>query len=84
VVVSLFGCSSDQQDYLDLTTGAELYTYHFIVPSVMEEENGTLFDGMPANIFTKKSPKEIITYLTTQTHHDRKMPVFKMMPAYKA
>lgn len=83
VMVSLFGCSRDHHDHPDLTTGPELYTYH-CAECHGEEGSGKLFDGIPANIFTKKNPQEIMTYLTTETNHNREMPVFKTMPADEA
>ena len=83
LVVSLFGCSRDHHDHPDLTTGAELFNYH-CAECHGEKGTGKLFDQLPANILTKKTPQEIIVYITTDTNHDREMPVFKTMPAEEA
>jgi len=81
--VSFSGCSRDHHDHPNLLTGAELYTFH-CAECHGEDGTGILFDGMPANILTKKNPQEIIAYLTAETNHDRKMPVFTTMPAEEA
>ena len=83
VSVSLYGCSRDHHDHPNLITGAELYTFH-CAECHGEEGTGKLFDGIPASILTQKNPQEIITYLTAETNHDRKMPVFKTMPTEEA
>jgi len=83
VALSVFGCSQDQHDHPNLTTGEELFNYH-CADCHGVQGTGSLFDGMPANILTQKSPEEISTYITTETGHEREMPVFKTMPAEEA
>ena len=83
MVVSLFGCSRDQHDHPNLTTGEQLFNYHCAECHGVQG-TGKLFDGMPANILTKKSPEEITNYVTTETGHEREMPVFSTMPADEA
>lgn len=83
VAVSFFGCSRDHHDHPDLTTGEELFAYH-CVECHGEKGTGKLFDQLPANILTKKTPQEIVMYITTETNHGREMPAFKTMPADEA
>ncbi|MDR4487678.1 MAG: cytochrome c [Nitrospirales bacterium] len=83
IVMSLSGCSRDQHDHPDLTTGEQLFAFHCAECHGVQG-SGKLFDGIPANILTKKTPDEIMTYLTTETSPDRKMPVFRTMPAEEA
>jgi cytochrome c553 len=83
LVVSLSGCSRDHHDHPNLTTGEQLFNYH-CAECHGEKGTGKLFDGIPANILTRKSPQGIITYITTGTGHERNMPVFKTMPADEA
>jgi len=83
VVVSASGCSQDQHDHPDLTTGEQLFNYH-CADCHGVKGTGNLFDGMPANILTIKSPQEIVSYTTTETGHEREMPVFPTMPADEA
>ena len=83
IVVSASGCSQDQHDHPDLTTGEQLFNYH-CADCHGVKGTGNLFDGMPANILTIKSPQEIISYITTETGHEREMPVFQTMPADEA
>ena len=83
IVVSASGCSQDRHDHPDLTTGEQLFNYH-CADCHGVKGTGNLFDGMPANILTIKSPQEIISYITTETGHEREMPVFQTMPADEA
>ena len=83
ICVSLSGCSRDQHDHPNLTTGEQLFTYHCAECHGVQG-TGNLFDEIPANILTQKNPREIITYITTNTGHERKMPVFSAMPAEEA
>ena len=83
IVLSVSGCSRDQHDHPNLTTGEQLFDYH-CAECHGEHGTGSLFDGIPANILTQKSPREIITYITTDTGHERTMPVFSAMPAEEA
>jgi len=83
IVVILSGCSQDQHDHPNLTTGEQLFNYH-CADCHGVQGTGSLFDGMPANILTIKSPREIINYITSETGHEREMPVFKAMPAEEA
>lgn len=83
MVVSVAGCSQDQHDHPDLTTGEQMFNYHCADCHGIQG-TGNLFDGMPANILTIKSPQEIINYITTETGHEREMPVFWTMPADEA
>jgi mono/diheme cytochrome c family protein len=77
------GCSRDDHDHPDLTTGEQLYNHH-CAECHGEDGTGKLFDVIPANILTKKSPIEIMNYITTATGHERQMPVFKTMPKSEA
>lgn len=83
VIVNVLGCSRDHHDHPDLTTGEELFNYH-CAECHGEDGTGKLFDVMPANILTHKSPQGIIDYITTEENHERNMPVFKTMPAAEA
>jgi len=83
VLMSVLGCSRDQHDHPNLTTGEELFNFH-CAECHGAQGTGKLFDQMPANILTSKSTEEIIAYLTTETGQDRKMPVFPAMPAEEA
>lgn len=83
VIVGLSGCSQDQHDHPNLTTGEQLFNYHCAECHGVQG-TGNLFDGIPANILTKKSPGEITAYITSETGHQREMPVFRTMPADEA
>jgi len=83
VVVSLSGCSQDQHDHPNLTTGEQLFNYHCAECHGVQG-TGKLFDGIPANILTKKNHQEITQYITTETGHERDMPVFSTMPIDEA
>ena len=83
VIVNVLGCSRDHHDHPDLTTGEELFNYH-CAECHGEDGTGKLFDVMPANILTHKDPQGIINYITSEENHERKMPVFKTMPAAEA
>ena len=83
IVAFLVGCSQDQHDHPNLTTGEQLFNYH-CADCHGVQGTGSLFDGMPANILTIKSPQEIINYITSETGHEREMPVFRTMPADEA
>jgi mono/diheme cytochrome c family protein len=83
VVVSLSGCSQDQHDHPNLTTGEQLFNYHCGECHGVQG-TGKLIDGIPAIILTNKSPSEITKYITTETGHERDMPVFSTMPADEA
>ena len=83
VVVSLSGCSGDQHDHPNLTTGEQLFNYHCAECHGVRG-TGKLFNGIPAIILTNKSPSEITKYITTETGHERDMPVFSTMPADEA
>ena len=83
IVLSVFGCSPDHHDHPNLTTGEQLFNYHCAECHGVQG-TGSLFDGIPANILTIKNPEEIITYITTETGHEREMPVFSTMPADEA
>jgi mono/diheme cytochrome c family protein len=83
VVVSLSGCSRDQHDHPNLTTGEQLFNYHCAECHGVQG-TGKLFDGIPANILTQKSPQEITQYITTETGHERDMPVFSTMQTDEA
>ena len=80
VFVSLSGCSQDQHDHPNLTTGEQLFNYHCAECHGVQG-TGNLIDGIPAIILTQKSHQEIINYITTETGHERDMPVFSTMPA---
>ena len=77
------GCSQDQHDHPNLTTGEQLFNYHCAECHGVQG-TGKLFDGIPANILTIKSPEEITTYITTETGHEREMPAFSTWPADEA
>ena len=83
VVVSLSGCSGDQHDHPNLTTGEQLFNYHCGQCHGVQG-TGKLVNGIPAIILTNKSPSEITKYITTETGHERAMPVFNTMPADEA
>jgi mono/diheme cytochrome c family protein len=83
VFVSLSGCSQDQHDHPNLTTGEQLFNYHCAECHGVQG-TGNLIDGIPAIILTKKSHQEIINYITTETGQEREMPVFSIMPADEA
>lgn len=74
-----YGCSGEQHDHPDLTTGEQLYNHH-CAECHREDGTGILFKSLPANILTQKSPKEIVTYITTDSNHNRLMPSFNTMP----
>jgi len=77
------GCSQDQHDHPNLTTGEQLFNFHCAECHGIRG-TGKLFDGIPANILSKKSPEEIARYITTETGYMREMPVFSTMPADEA
>ena len=81
--MSAVGCSEDRHDHPNLTTGEQLYNHH-CAECHRKDGTGILFDSLPANIFTQKSPQEIITYITTDTNHNRLMPAFTSMPSNEA
>jgi mono/diheme cytochrome c family protein len=83
IVLSVSGCSQEQHDHPDLTTGEQLFTYHCAECHGLKG-TGTLFDGVPAIILTKQSPGEITAYISSETGHRREMPVFRSMPADEA
>ena len=83
VVMSVYGCSRDHHDHPELTTGEQLFNYH-CAECHGEDGTGKLFDVTPANILTRKGRQGIIEYITTETNHEREMPVFKTMPAAEA
>jgi mono/diheme cytochrome c family protein len=83
VLMSLSGCSQDQHDHPNLTTGEQQFNYHCAECHGVQG-TGKLFDGIPANILTQKSHQEIINYITTETGHERDMPVFTAMPLDEA
>jgi mono/diheme cytochrome c family protein len=83
VLMSLSGCSQDQHDHPNLTTGEQLFNYHCAECHGVQG-TGKLFNGIPANILTNKSPREIALYITTDTGQEREMPVFTAMPPDEA
>lgn len=83
ILMSAYGCSEEQHHHPDLTTGEQLYNHH-CAECHREDGTGILFDSLPANILTQKSPQEIITYITTDSNHTRLMPAFTSMPADEA
>ncbi len=83
IIMSAWGCSGERHDHPDLTTGEELYNHH-CAECHREDGTGILFDSLPANILTQKSPQEIITYITTDSNHNRLMPAFNTMPPGEA
>ena len=83
VFISIQGCSRDHHDHPEFTTGEQLFNYH-CAECHGTDGTGILFDVMPANILTHKSPQEVIQYITAETNHERKMPVFKTMPVSEA
>jgi mono/diheme cytochrome c family protein len=83
VVAGLWGCSRDEHNHPNLRTGEQLYNHH-CAECHGEDGTGHLFDVIPANILTKKSPREIMVYITTDGHHERKMPVFRTMQVAEA
>jgi len=83
VLMSLSGCSQDQHDHPNLTTGEQLFNFHCAECHGVQG-TGKLINGTPAIILTNKGPGEITTYITTETGHERDMPVFNTMPAYEA
>ena len=83
VVVSVSGCSRDQHDHPNLTTGEELFNHHCAECHGVQG-TGRLLDGIPASILSKKSPGEIAQYITTVTDQNREMPVFSTMSANEA
>lgn len=83
IVVSLSGCSQDQHDHPSFTTGEQLFDYHCAeCPGV--QGTGNFFEGIPANILTQKSPGKITAFITSETGHEREMPVFRIMPPDEA
>lgn len=83
IVVGVSGCSRDHHDHPQLTTGEQLFNHH-CAECHGEDGTGKLFDSLPANILTKKSPAEIMTYMRMPSPHERKMPVFIRMPPAEA
>jgi len=83
IVGCLTGCSQDQHDHPNLTTGEQLFNYHCTECHGVQG-TGKLFDGIPANILTNKSPRQIALYITTDTGQEREMPVFTNMPIDEA
>ena len=83
IVVGVSGCSRDNHDHPDLTTGEQLFNHH-CAACHGEDGTGRLFDGLPANILTQKSPSEIMSYIITLAHHERQMPLFTSMPPVEA
>jgi len=83
VALSVLGCSRDQHEHQNLTSGEQLFNYHCAECHGVKG-TGKLFDGMPANILTQKTPREIINYITTESGHEREMPVFSTMPIDEA
>ena len=83
VVMSVFGCSQDQHDHPNLATGEQLFNFHCAECHGVQG-TGKLFNGIPANILTNKSPREIALYITTDTGQEREMPVFTAMPPDEA
>jgi len=83
VVISVFGCSRDQHDHPNLTTGEELFNFHCVECHGVQGA-GNLLDGIPANILTSKSPQEIAEYITIGKQRNREMPVFSTMSADEA
>jgi mono/diheme cytochrome c family protein len=77
------GCSQDQHDHPNLATGEQLFNFHCAECHGVQG-TGKLINGTPAIILTKKGPGEITTYITTETGHERDMPVFSTMPADEA
>jgi len=83
LIVAVAACSRDEHDHPNLTTGEQLYNHH-CAECHGEDGTGKLFDVIPANILTKRSPIEIMNYITTPVGHERQMPVFKTMPKAEA
>ena len=83
MVMSVSGCSQDQHDHPNLTTGEQLFNHHCAECHGLKGA-GTLFDGVPAIILTKKSPGEITAYISSETGHEREMSVFRTMPTDEA
>lgn len=83
VAISVLGCSRDQHDHPNLTTGEELFNVHCVECHGVQG-TGKLFEGIPANILTSKNPQEIAEYITIGTKQNREMPVFSSMPAEEA
>ncbi|MDT7042778.1 cytochrome c [Candidatus Nitronereus thalassa] len=83
IMISAYGCSGEQHDHPDGTTGEQLYNLH-CAECHREDGTGILFDSLPANILTQKSPEEIVRYITTDSNHQRLMPAFKTMPSEEA
>ncbi len=79
VVLNVSGCSEDQHDHPNLTSGEQLFNYH-CAECHGQQGTGKLLEEIPAIILTKKNPEEIFTYITSETGHEREMPVFKTMP----
>ena len=83
LIVIIAACSRDDHDHPNLTTGEQLYNHH-CAECHGEDGTGKLFDVIPANILTKRSPIEIMNYITTPVGNERQMPVFKTMPKAEA
>lgn len=84
VAVLMLACSGrDRHDHPDRVTGGQLYNYHCEECHGVDG-TGKLFEQTPANILTRRSFGEIISYITTPVNPDRKMPVFKTMPRAEA
>jgi mono/diheme cytochrome c family protein len=83
MVMSVSGCSQDQHDHPNLTTGEQMFNYH-CADCHGVQGTGNLFDGIPANILTQKNHQEIVTYITTETGQGREMPVFSAMTMAEA
>lgn len=83
LIMSACGRSGEQHDHPDLITEEQLYNHH-CAECHREDGTGILFDSLPANILTQKSPQGIITYITTDSNHNRLMPAFTTMPPDEA
>lgn len=79
-MAAVTACSTadDDHNHPGVTTGEALYNLH-CARCHGEDGTGKLVDRTPANILTAKGRQGIIDYITTDTGHGRKMPVFATM-----
>ena len=77
-------CSNrDDHNHPELKTGEALFNHH-CAECHGEDGTGKLADRTPANILTQKNHQGIIDYIVSDINPERKMPVFRNMPASEA
>lgn len=83
LLVMLSGCSVDQHDHPELTSGQQLFDFH-CAPCHKKDGTGIFLKGVPPNRDTDLSVWEIIHKTEKGSGDNSKMPRFQSMPDEEA